>query len=107
MRLEESEILAISELARIHFGMDVRVFLFGSRTDDLKKGGDIDLLISKEDVKRLTVKTKIDFLADLMIRLENRKLMLYMKIEQGRACFNPFNPIKYNYARRRIKRQDK
>lgn len=74
MRLEEFEIAAISELARTHFGEGVSVFLFGSRTYDFKKGGDIDLLIAKEDATRLTIKSKIDFLADLMIRIGEQKV---------------------------------
>ncbi|MBK6537406.1 MAG: nucleotidyltransferase domain-containing protein [Ignavibacteria bacterium] len=44
MRLKEFEIRAIKEAVR---SMDskAKVYLFGSRVDDTKKGGDIDLLI--------------------------------------------------------------
>lgn len=74
MRLEESEIKAISELAKHHFGEGVRVFLFGSRTNDKMRGGDIDLLISMDDDCNLTMKVKIDFLTDLMIRIGEQKV---------------------------------
>lgn len=74
MRLEKSEINAISELAKHHFGEEVRVFLFGSRTNDKMRGGDIDLLISKDDDSNLTMKSKIDFLTDLMIRIGEQKI---------------------------------
>ena len=44
MRLKDFEIRAIKEAVR---SMDskAKVYLFGSRVDDTKKGGDIDLLI--------------------------------------------------------------
>ena len=43
MRLTEFEINVIKQSARDVFGSDVQFFLFGSRVDDTKKGGDIDL----------------------------------------------------------------
>ena len=45
MRLTPSESQTIAGLARESFGPQTRVFLFGSRTDDAARGGDIDLYI--------------------------------------------------------------
>jgi hypothetical protein len=45
MRLSEFEIESIKSLACRHFGTDVQVFLFGSRTSNQQRGGDIDLVI--------------------------------------------------------------
>lgn len=45
MRLTSAEIETIVSKAREVFGSDARVSLFGSRLDDEKRGGDIDLLI--------------------------------------------------------------
>ena len=45
MRLTSSEAQTIAGLARERFGSQTRVFLFGSRTDDAARGGDIDLYI--------------------------------------------------------------
>jgi predicted nucleotidyltransferase len=45
MRLSASATRTIREKARAAFGPNTRVLLFGSRTDDRARGGDIDLLI--------------------------------------------------------------
>ncbi|MGZ3743469.1 MAG: nucleotidyltransferase domain-containing protein [Pseudobdellovibrionaceae bacterium] len=56
MRLSSNEKQAILD-AILKFDSEAEVYLFGSRTDSFKRGGDIDLLIlSKklsEDYKRL------------------------------------------------------
>jgi predicted nucleotidyltransferase len=49
MRLSESQIEIINKLAKKYFGPMATVYLFGSRTDENKKGGDIDLFISNDD----------------------------------------------------------
>lgn len=45
MRLSTDQIQAIRFAATTTFGDDTAVWLFGSRVDDTKKGGDIDLLL--------------------------------------------------------------
>lgn len=45
MRISSYEAKAIADLSHKFFGPMVKVCLFGSRVDDQKKGGDIDLLI--------------------------------------------------------------
>ena len=74
MRLSKFEIDTINKLAGKHFGNGTTVFLFGSRTDDRKKGGDIDLLIKNNDTQLLTLISKIRFLADLKAIIGNRKI---------------------------------
>jgi predicted nucleotidyltransferase len=46
MRLTEEQRRVIEQAARACFGDDAVVRLFGSRVDDHKRGGDIDLLIT-------------------------------------------------------------
>jgi uncharacterized protein len=45
MRLQAKEVDAIAQAAREAFTPGTAVFLFGSRVDDSKRGGDIDLLV--------------------------------------------------------------
>lgn len=45
MRLSTDQIQAIRYAATTAFGDGTGVWLFGSRVDDAKKGGDIDLLV--------------------------------------------------------------
>lgn len=45
MRLSTEQIQAIRQAATVAFGQGTAVWLFGSRVDDAKKGGDIDLLV--------------------------------------------------------------
>ncbi len=45
MRLTESQIEAIRQLARQVVGQNSRVRVFGSRLDDTARGGDLDLML--------------------------------------------------------------
>jgi predicted nucleotidyltransferase len=51
MRITEHEKKVIIEAAAT-FDPDARVWLFGSRTDDSKKGGDIDIAILSEKISK-------------------------------------------------------
>jgi len=64
MRLTMFEITAIQNNAKNIFGGTVKVYLFGSRVDDDKKGGDIDLYLVPENKDDLYEK-KIKFLSAL------------------------------------------
>lgn len=59
MRLSNKLIKQLLTLISLSYGEDVDVYLFGSRTDDLKKGGDIDLAIdsqlSNSDFKQASI----------------------------------------------------
>jgi predicted nucleotidyltransferase len=48
MRITETQRTAIVDSVMETFGVDAVVRLFGSRADDMKKGGDIDLYIEMD-----------------------------------------------------------
>jgi predicted nucleotidyltransferase len=59
MRLKPDQAYSIKRIAKDIFGDDSKVYLFGSRTDDDKRGGDIDLYIetsAKEDIYSKKIK---------------------------------------------------
>lgn len=80
MRLSAFEINGIKQIAHDVFGEEVRVTLFGSRTDDHKRGGDIDLLIDSSHKNDLTLENKIRFLVKLKSKIGEQKIdVLYKK----------------------------
>ena len=74
MRLNDYEIECIKTLANRHFGKDVEVFLFGSRTKNQLRGGDIDLFISNPNFKKLEIRTKVNFITDLVLLIGDQKI---------------------------------
>jgi predicted nucleotidyltransferase len=75
MRLTEQQHTAIRSLVTEVFGARAEVWLFGSRVDDNKRGGDIDLLIETDqvDVNALT-RAEICFLTKLQMKLGEQKI---------------------------------
>ncbi len=73
MRLSPWQITRIVELARQQFGQKVQVWLFGSRTDDQRQGGDIDLLVETDHPvdNRMLAAARLD--AALQIALGEQK----------------------------------
>ena len=67
MRLSEAEQSAISVAARQVLPAGSRVALFGSRTDETRRGGDIDLLV--EPPMHLTPQVSDDMCARFAARL--------------------------------------
>ena len=68
MRLQKQEIHTILQVARNIYGEKVKVYLFGSRLDNTKRGGDIDLLIRTEEEKK-GVLARIRMIAQLKFLL--------------------------------------
>ncbi len=85
MRLSEYYRTTIIQTAREIWGNQVSVILFGSRIDDSKKGGDIDLLLQVNndcDVKDIVHK-KIKFLSRLDILLGEQKIDLIVATKEN------------------------
>ncbi len=65
MRLLPWQQESIKKSFKTHF-KDGKIYLFGSRIDDRKKGGDIDLYVCPKDKTRDLHKQKIAFLVELV-----------------------------------------
>jgi predicted nucleotidyltransferase len=79
IRLTPYEIKAIKETAKEVFGEEVKLWLFGSRLDITKRGGDIDLYIETEE--GYNVKKLLEFLAKLYLRIGERKIDVILEKE--------------------------
>ena len=75
MRLTPHEREVIRRLGFHHFGRTPR--LFGSRLDDARRGGDIDLLIATDLCPAEAGRRRIDLLADLWLELGERKIDIW------------------------------
>ncbi len=65
------------------FGVNAAVFLFGSRIDDAKKGGDIDLFIRTDNKDQLYDK-KLRFLARLKRQIGEQKIDIVFNEDESR-----------------------
>ena len=77
MRLTESEKMIIKKAAQKIFGPEVRIFLFGSRVNDYRKGGDIDLYIETEN--HALLQDNLSLLSNLKLRLGDQKIDVVVK----------------------------
>ena len=67
MRVSEFIAQSFSEAARKSFG-DCRLYLFGSRTDPAKHGGDFDLAVDCALDKKAFKHAKIRFFKELLLK---------------------------------------
>jgi predicted nucleotidyltransferase len=82
MRLTQKELNSIKTTFNNIF-QEGTIYLFGSRVDDTKKGGDIDLYISTKTKDDL-VKKKIDFLVSLKREIGQQKIDVVLDFGQNR-----------------------
>ncbi len=91
MRLTKTQIKAIQDSFSLYFMKGDKIWLFGSRVDDSKKGGDIDLyietnyndlfIVTKKEIEFITNLKKIigDQKIDTVVNVlsQNRQLSIY------------------------------
>ena len=76
MRLTKKQILTIKAIILSNFGPAAKLILFGSRLDDSKRGGDIDLLVETDlSLEEMFIK-KITTLGQLQRALGEQKIDL-------------------------------
>jgi uncharacterized protein len=86
MRLAKAEITIIKSVAVEVWGVKTKIYLFGSRTDDSKKGGDIDLYVSldEEPQPQKIMLQKAEFLAKLDLLLGEQKIDLLVRTKYNK-----------------------
>lgn len=82
MRLSEYEHQTLVKHCKTLFP-DAHLYLFGSRTDDKKRGGDIDLYLETDDKTNL-FKRKIQFLSKVKRDLGEQKIDLIFNEDESR-----------------------
>jgi predicted nucleotidyltransferase len=82
MRLSQKEIDAIKTNFEKFFDEGV-LYLFGSRVDDTRKGGDIDLYITTQNRENL-VEKKIEFSASLQREIGEQKIDIVLDYGDNR-----------------------
>lgn len=86
MRVTADQLKTIRNLVRRYFGEDAKLWLFGSRVDDRKKGGDYDFLIetSLTDPDEI-ISRKIDLITRLQSSypFEDEKIDIIVKRRQS------------------------
>lgn len=83
MRLTQFEIHEIKSAFHKIFG-DGKIYLFGSRVDDSKRGGDIDLYLCPDDKSGDMYSKKIKFLVELDLRIGEQKIDVVIEKDRSR-----------------------
>jgi len=82
MRLEHQHAVAIKQILTDVLGQDTKVWLFGSRIDDDKRGGDVDLYVETQQPCSLPI--KLQLMSKIQRLLDMRKVDLIIHV-QGEA----------------------
>lgn len=86
VRLTDIQQQVIVEVFKKHFGPEDHLWLFGSRVDDTKRGGDIDLFIeSLETDPQVTFEKKLDFLVEVKTKIGDQKIDIVIGSPQDDA----------------------
>jgi hypothetical protein len=79
VRLSGDQIRAIRFAFKESFLNEDHLWLFGSRTDSSKRGGDIDLYVETSlDIEQV-LQSKLDFARELFLRLDDQKIDIIIK----------------------------
>ena len=85
MRLTPDQAQASRQRIHIHTGKHARIWLFGSRVDDSRRGGDVDLYVEPETAPDLTARLRckseladaLDLNVDLIVQQPDQDLPIY------------------------------
>jgi hypothetical protein len=88
MRLTPSQISSIKQVATAVMGDQARLLLFGSRTDDTRRGGDIDLYVAQPVLSQQEqLATKLKFLVMLKQQIGEQRVDLVFAPAPGQPMW--------------------
>jgi predicted nucleotidyltransferase len=93
MRLDSKEIETVRTVVETIVGMGSKVRVFGSRLNDSKRGGDLDLLVESDDpvdaIRRadlkLDLEEKLDLPLDIIFLEKGKKRTAFQEIAYSRS----------------------
>ncbi len=91
LRLSPCEINSIKSVIK-SFDPDAKIFIFGSRTELHKKGGDIDLLVIS---KKINYSMRRKIRVELFLKLGDRKIDLIIVDDPNKS---EFTRLAYKYG---------
>jgi predicted nucleotidyltransferase len=85
MRLTTAQIDTIRRTAHQNFGADALIWLFGSRADDTKRGGDVDLYVEATQKGtlmsalrcKISLEESLDLPVDLVVKEPGKDKPIY------------------------------
>lgn len=77
MRISQEQASMIRQLVHNSLGEESEVWLFGSRVDDAKRGGDVDLYV--ETTQACDLPTKLSLMSEIQRSIGLRKIDLLIK----------------------------
>ena len=81
VRLSDYNLNAIVDAFKVHFLEDDHLWLFGSRVDLNRKGGDIDLYIeTHEESSEVAFKKKLKFLCEVEKKIGEQKIDVVLNL---------------------------
>ena len=92
MRLTPTQHQQILQATRLNFGANANVWLFGSRVDDSRRGGDVDLYVETDQASsllsalrcKIELEESLDLHVDLVVKEEGKNKPIYqIAKEQG------------------------
>lgn len=95
MRLTETQVKAILESFSLYFMKGDKIWLFGSRVDDSKKGGDIDLYVETNyDDLFIVTKKEIEFVTNLKKIIGDQKIDIVVNVLSQNQQFSIYHEAK-------------
>ena len=85
MRLTNAQIASIRKATHQNFGDDALVWLFGSRVDDMRRGGDVDLYVETTNHNtlmsalrcKIALEDSLDLSVDLVVKEPGKEKPIY------------------------------